>query len=550
MTRVRIDVLGPLRVHVDGLPVAVDGERRRRLLAALVARRGAECSADWLVDVTWDGRSTPAAIATLQSHVAHLRRLLEPGRVAGTPWRVVQGASNGYSLAAEQVDVDADRLIAAVQASRGADDDEAVSLIDAALTGVRGEAFGTLGALPAIVGAATALDELVITAREIRLAALVRSGRHAEAIESARALVVAHPLRESNWAELATAQAHIGQQAEALRSLAHLREILRDELGIDPSPAVAALELRVLRQELHDRPRPVSSSTATVPATVYAASDDGVHIAYQMLGSGPALVAAPPLAQNIEICWQDPNHRRLLEHAARRCTFVHFDKRGTGMSDRVVDLTLQRRLRDFETVLDDARIERAVLAGVSEAGPLAIAFAAAHPERVAGLVLINTFARATWAPDHPIGTPPEAYAAVTAAWEAGWGRDATGVVDWFAPSMRDDRDYRAWLAHYMRQSCSPGTLRSINEANGLIDVRPLLADIAVPALVIHRADDRVCGLAHGRHLAAAIPGAELMVVPGADHLPWIGDTWRHVVDAALDFTERVSAGVSRGPTDS
>lgn len=114
------------------------------------------------------------------------------------------------------------------------------------------------------------------------------------------------------------------------------------------------------------------------------------------------------------------------------------------------------------------------------------------------------------------------------------------VVDHFAPSLWHDPEYRDWLAHYMRRSCSPGTLRLIDEANGRIDVRHLLSKLAVPTLVVHREGDRVVDVAKGRYLAAHISGAGLVVVPGDDHLPWVGSSWQFLLDAVLDFVERTS----------
>jgi DNA-binding SARP family transcriptional activator/pimeloyl-ACP methyl ester carboxylesterase len=549
MLQVRIDVLGTLRVLVDGAPIAVDGARRRRLLHALVLRRGTPCRSIWLADVLWDGAPRASSAATLQSHVAHLRRLLEPSRTMHEPWRVIRTVPDGYALAVEQVSTDLDDLVTAVHGARPDDDVErALAALDHVLSTCRGNAFGDDAAVPDFMAEAARIDEMVIVARERRADLLMRLGRDDEVVDAARALVDEHPLREDNWSRLALGLARVGRQTDALRCLADLRHTLRDEVGLDPSESIRDLEARLVRQDLPARP--VSTSVAapppiaTMPRTVYAPSDHGVHIAYQRLGAGPALVAAPPLAQNIEICWQDHHHRRLIERAAARCTFVHFDKRGTGMSDRVVDLSLERRLRDFEAVLDHAGIERAVLAGVSEAGPLAIAFAVSRPDRVAGLALVNTFARVLHADDFPIGTPVDVYERITRTWEEDWGREGGRVVEHFAPSLRDDDSYRAWLAHYMRQSCSPGTLRLIDEANGRIDVRHLLPLVRVPTLVVHREGDRVVDVAKGRHLAENIEGAELLVVPGDDHLPWVGDSWQQILDAVLDFVARVSGGSS------
>ena len=322
-----------------------------------------------------------------------------------------------------------------------------------------------------------------------------------------------------------------------------MRTRLADELGLEPSPAVADLERRILVQDRTASWGPADpvDAPAPIPPLRYA-SARGVHIAYQVMGAGPYLVAAPPFAQNIEICWQDRHHRRLLDRLSASCRFVHFDKRGTGMSDRTVSASMDERLDDFGAVLDDIGIDRAVLCGVSEGGPTAIAFAAAHPERVAGLVLINTFARSLWADDYPIGASAETLDVVHRQWVDGWGQDPSPLVEWFAPSLAADPSYCAWLAHYMRQSCSPGTLAEINRANREIDVRSVLADITVPTLVIHRSDDRVCPASWGRYLAERIPGATFVELDGSDHLPWVGENWHEIADLAAAHVTRATTG--------
>ncbi|MCB0996912.1 MAG: alpha/beta fold hydrolase [Acidimicrobiales bacterium] len=531
---VRIEVFGGLRMSVDRRPVVVSGRVRRRLLALLVARRGTTCRAEWLSDLLWDGDPAEARRATLQSHIAHLRRVLEPDRRAGEPWPALRTVSGGYLLAVEHVEVDADDLIAALHLARGhPDDGVALGLAAGALALVAGPAYDGDRDLEEVLNDATRLDLLAEEAAELRLGLLARLGRHDEVIEHARPLVVAHPTRELARRLLADALGAVGRRAEALRELHTYRTALGEETGLEPSQEIATLE-----RELLDAGRNSALGSGLPPTPLRYADRDGVHICYQVVGEGPAVVAVPPFAQNIELCWQDHHHRRLLERAAQRVTFVHFDKRGTGTSDRAANLDFDERLQDFEAVLDDAGIERAVLCGVSEAGPLAVAFANRHPERVAGLYLVNTFARTLVAPDYPIGIPGELFAAVTSSWERAWGRDPRTIAQSFAPSLVDDEAYLAWLGHYMRQSCSPGTLSRINAANAEIDVRPLLATITAPTVVTHRIGDRVAPIAWGRYLADHIPNATFVESPGADHLPWIGDDWPDIVDRLAELAER------------
>jgi pimeloyl-ACP methyl ester carboxylesterase/DNA-binding SARP family transcriptional activator len=553
MRRVQLAVLGSLSITCEGVDIPLVGNRRRTLMAALAVRRGARCTAEWLADVVWQAEPPPGAAATLQSHISILRRLLDTNPQAGTT-SVIRTVPEGYLLDTAEVDVDADRFVAALlEARRASDPMSALDHLEAALNLWGGIPFAEHADLEPFRGEVARLEGLAAEAQTIRMTTLALLGRDADVIAYGELAIAEHPLRERPWGLLAEALYRTGRQADALRSLNQLRSVLADTLGILPSSEVQDLERRILNQDptLESRPAVVATTPAERPATLYAPID-GVHIAYQVVGNaGPWLVAAPPFAQNIEVCWEDHHHRRLIERVAKSCRFVHFDKRGTGMSDRAAGLSMSERLSDFTAVLDEANIDRAVLCGVSEGGPVAIAFAAEHPERVAGLYLVNTYARLMVAPDYPIGTSSDQFQARTALWASTWGRDSSDLVDWFAPSLSNDPLYRAWLAFYMRQSCSPGTLAAINVANASIDVRSLLSQISVPTVVVHRAGDRVAPVEWGRYLASHIPNARYVELAGCDHLPWVGDNWADIVDMGVELAHSTlrSGGSKRHVVD-
>lgn len=537
---VAIDVLGTLRIGaLDGRRLEVGGPMRRRLLGLLVARRGLETRSEWLIDALWDGRPPAGAAATLQSHVAHVRRVLEPGRPAGAEPSVLVSAQRGYLLVAQAVDVDADRVVELVHRAEGQHPEHALVTLERALGMFRGDPYEDLADVEAVAAERARLSELHMVAVDGRLDALRALGRFEQLRTAAADAMSRDPLSERPVVAYAESLAAAGRSAEALRALHGYRRHLAEQTGIDPSPRLGDTERGILAGTFSGATR-LAGPVPVAPQVRYATAADGVSIAYQSIGDGPVFVAVPPLAQNIEICWHDHQHRRLIERAAERCRFVHFDKRGTGMSDRTADFTLERRIGDFLAVLDAAGVERGVVCGVSEAGPLAIAFTAAHPDRVTGLYLVNTLARALTADDYPIGVTPAEYQAVTHEWESAWGGDDGRILDWFAPSRRHDLTYAAWFGHYMRQSCSPGTLAAINRANASIDVRHLLGSITVPTVVAHRAGDRVTPIAWGRHLAQHIPGAEFRQIDGDDHLPWVGDTWTDIIDHGIEFAHRTA----------
>lgn len=262
-----------------------------------------------------------------------------------------------------------------------------------------------------------------------------------------------------------------------------------------------------------------------VPPIRYARNGD-VHLAYQRFGDGPTdLVAIPPLAQNIEVAWEHPRFRRLFSGLASFCRYLHFDKRGTGMSDRDVGVpSLDERVDDLRAVLDHAGLHQAHICGVSEGGPLAVLFAAAHPDRVQSLVLYGTSAGGA------LGAPPSAHDdAVIQDWLARWGTEETLTPAGFTPSLAGDDAYVRWCARYERQCASPGDLRRLLALAEQIDVTHALPLVQTPTLVLHREGDQICSLEQAQHLARGISGAELVVLPGEDHSPHAGD-----VDALLE----------------
>ncbi len=263
--------------------------------------------------------------------------------------------------------------------------------------------------------------------------------------------------------------------------------------------------------------------------TRYARSGD-VTIAYQVHGEGPVdLVLTPGAVSNVELMWEHPLFRRFLERLASFSRLIVFDKRGTGLSDRVKRIaTLEERADDIRAVMDAAGSERAVLMGVSEGGPMAIVFTATHPARVLGLVLYGSYARATWAPDHPWGPTEEEYQRAIAARERPTAPPSMEELRErmlrLAPSLADDADFLRWWAQFNRMSIGPGAAIDLMRMNIEIDVRDVLPAIRVPTLVLHRVGDVNIKVEGARYLAERISGARFVGLPGDDHPAAVGDT--------------------------
>lgn len=256
----------------------------------------------------------------------------------------------------------------------------------------------------------------------------------------------------------------------------------------------------------------------------------GVSLAYQTFGSGPAtIVAIPPMAQNIELTWERPEFRRMLTRLGSFARVLHFDKRGTGASDRSVHLpTMDERVEDLVAVMDAAGFQRAHLLGVSEGGPVALLFAATYPDRVDGVVLVGAGARISAA------SQPAVFREM---FLDRWGTDDTITLEIFAPSVAADAAYRAWEPRYERQSATPTAMRELIEMIDAIDVRPLFASISAPVLLLHRRGDRVVPVELARETAAGLPRAQLVELDGEDHFAQVGD-----VDAWLDHVEEFTTG--------
>lgn len=262
----------------------------------------------------------------------------------------------------------------------------------------------------------------------------------------------------------------------------------------------------------------------------------GVSLAYQIVGDGPVtIVAIPPMAQNIELMWERPEYERMLDRLGAFSTLVHFDKRGTGASDRTVRMpTIDERVEDLQVVMDAAGVDRAHLLGVSEGGPVALAFAATYPDRVEAVVLVSSAARI-------VGDESEvertARRALFEVYVDRWGTAESLTLDVFAPTAAADPTYRAWEPRYERQSATPAALRELLDLLEVIDVRPLLPAVTAPVLVLHRRDDPIVPVALAREVAAGIPSACFVELDGVDHPPHVGD-----VDAWLDRVEEFTTG--------
>lgn len=269
------------------------------------------------------------------------------------------------------------------------------------------------------------------------------------------------------------------------------------------------------------------------------ADSQGCSIAYEVFGSGPRdLVFVHGWVTNLELLWEHPRVADAMRRLGSFCRVIHFDKRGTGLSDRVpVDRlpTLEQRMDDVRAVMDAAGSTRAVLFGHSEGGPMCAVYAAVHPQRVEGLVLYGTFAVRRRQPGYPWAPTQAEREEHVRRVRREWG----GVVHLpdLAPGLADDDEFAEWWARYLRSSASPAAAAALMSMAGDCDVRTVLPALRVPTLVIHRTGDRRIDIGGARWMADQIPDARLVELPGDDHLLWADP------DPVFDLVEEFVTGV-------
>jgi class 3 adenylate cyclase len=286
---------------------------------------------------------------------------------------------------------------------------------------------------------------------------------------------------------------------------------------------------------IESRRRRRSIIPVATPETRYARSGD-VHIAYQVFGAGELdLVLIPGYVTHVELVWEHPPAALFLERLASFARVITFDRRGSGLSDRVPEPpTLEQRMDDVRAVMDAAGSERAALVGISEGVTMGILFAATYPERVQALVCSGGMARSTWAEDYPWAN--DAQALFESGYELLLPTFGDGsLLDVAAPSQSDNEGTRAFFARMQRASGSPGMLAGLVQMFIDLDVRDVVPSVHVPALVLHRTRDRLVNIGNGRWLAEHLPNARLVELDGDDHVPWYEgtDEWLGEVEEFL-----------------
>jgi pimeloyl-ACP methyl ester carboxylesterase len=258
-----------------------------------------------------------------------------------------------------------------------------------------------------------------------------------------------------------------------------------------------------------------------IPKTRYAKSGR-VNIAYQVIGRGPPdLVYVPGWLSNVEMMWENPRLARFLRRVSSFSRLIVFDKRGTGLSDRVAELpTLEQRMDDVRAVMDAVGSARAALFGHSEGASMCILFAATYPERTVALITYGAFAKRIRSEDYPWAPTLEERLRGAEELERTWGDPKIADLAYYAPSLAEDAAFQEWLDTYFRRSASPKAAADLLRMNTYTDVREVLPSVRVPTLVLQAVGDRDANAAEGRFIASHIAGAQYVEFASGDHLFW------------------------------
>lgn len=516
-----IRALGPLEAEHNETMLNLGGTKQRLVLAVLLARANEAVATDRIVEEVWPNDAPRTGLRTVQAYIATLRREIEPYRpgtiVAQRPGYVVNLDEDSHDV------LRFERLVRDGRALVASDAVKAADLLHKADALWRGDAYADIAGAPTLTAEVHRLTELRIGGIEARIDAELTLGSHHALVPELEDLVDQYPLREGLRAQLMTALYRSGRQAEALRFYQRTRHVLGEELGIEPSPELQRLEGLILTHDAQMDAPASNTLDPYVPPVAYAATADGARIAHYAIGSGASdLVYVPGWVSNVETMWEHPLWVNFLRRLSSMSRLICFDKRGTGLSDRVRpdDLPdLETRSDDVRAVLDAVGSERAVIFGVSEGGPLAASFAATRPERTAGLIMYGSYAARIPSPEYPWAPSIEARERWLSFIEKEWGTPVD--IRTFAPSMVDDAPFRAFWSRYLRSGASPAAAAALGRMNTHIDIRDIVAGIQAPALIIHRTGDREAPIEGARWLADHIPNARLVELDGNDHFPQI-----------------------------
>jgi pimeloyl-ACP methyl ester carboxylesterase/AraC-like DNA-binding protein len=267
------------------------------------------------------------------------------------------------------------------------------------------------------------------------------------------------------------------------------------------------------------------------PITKYT-KNGNINIAYQVVGEGPVdLIYIPGWVSNIDMMWVDSKIAECLTRLAGFSRLILFDKRGTGLSDRVnPTCTLDERMDDILSVMNSVGTKKAIFFGHSEGGTIASLFAATYPERTVSLITIGVFVKRKYSVDYPWAPKPDERKIFYDIIQKEWGNGQKMGLEVIMPSMADDHDYYNWFASYLRSSASPRAALALAKMNTDSDITDIINTITVPTLILHRKDDVDVSVEEAKYLTDRIPNSKFVELQGNDHCFWVGDSFSVIAE--------------------
>ena len=357
----------------------------------------------------------------------------------------------------------------------------------------------------------------------------------AQAIAYAQRWVRLDPLHEPAQRRLITLYARNGQRAEAHRQYQVCERLLAEEFGVEPQP-----ETKQLYEELRkSRSLPPSAQPKKPEQEIkFFISFDGVRIAYATVGEGPPLIMAATFLRHLEYDWQSPIWQHWLDTLARSHTLIRYDERGCGLSDwDVNDISFDAWVRDLEGLVEHLGLERFRLLALSQAGAVAITYAARHPEKVSHLILHGAYARGRFhRADNPRAT--EEAQTLLSLTRLGWGRDNPAFRQVFSLQLMPDatKEQLNWYDELMRVSMTPENAARAEAIMYNINILDILPEVTAPTLVTHCRNDAAVPFNEGRILASEIRGARFVPLASKNHLLLPDEpAWEHFVQETHRF---------------
>jgi DNA-binding SARP family transcriptional activator/pimeloyl-ACP methyl ester carboxylesterase len=513
----RLELLGPFAIARDG-PITLRNKKAQALLAFLALNPGHH-SRERLAGLLWPDSPDEAARQSLRQCVSALRRdLAELPLVAD---------HDQISLPGGAVSSDVDEFSRAIA-------DPSTASLKRAVALYRGHLLDGLNARSELFdewlrGERTQLRMAALSAFRTLLQEFETAGAREDAIALGHRLLAIEPLQEEIHRALMRLYAKAGQTALALRQYQRCETILRKDLDVEPDQQTRALYMELLRHrttrktrgdDVSASPIPIVTASPQLKQTVQTCmAQDGVRLAYARVGEGPPLVKAANWLNHLEFDFASPVWRHWIEAFSRDYSFLRYDERGTGLSDwDVFDISFDAFVRDLETVVDAAGLERFPLLGLSQGCAISIAYAVRHPERVSHLILYGGYAKG-WQHQSDPAELARRNALSTLVLE-GWGQESPVFRQIFTSLFVPDADAEQtrWFNDLQRITTSPQNAFRLANIFGEIDVRPLLERVKAPTLVLHARGDARVKFTEGQELASRIKGARFVPLESRNHV--------------------------------